>query len=497
MYDLVVIGAGSGGLNVAGAAATVGAKVALIEKTKPGGAGSIAACLPSKGLVQVAKLAHQAGRAARLGVGTGPVQIDFAAVMSHVRDVVADFARGESVEVLRAKGIDVYHGSASFEAYDTVQVDLSTRISGHRFVIATGSRPAVPAIPGLTEAGCLDDHSLWSLATLPESLIVIGPEPRGIEFAQCFARLGTKVTLLTDSPRILPQEDPEASELLTRLLTGEGLAIRTGVEVTKVEVRAGQKVCTFRDAASGLTGESAGAAILLAAGRLANVESLNLEAVGIHGDAHHGIEVDDYLQTHSTRVYAIGDVLLRHPYTHVALREAAVAFQNAVLRIKKKIDYTRLPRGTFVDPEVAAVGITEEQARAEQRPARVYRVTFAEIDRARIDGLTDGFAKVVTTPSGKILGATVVGEDAGMILQELVLAMERNLSLGDLAAAVPIYPTYAGVVRQLADQHRATRLESSYVQTALKLFYGFLPRVAAGNGAAEPQTEPHVPAEHP
>ena len=192
---------------------------------------------------------------------------------------------------------------------------------------------------------------------------------------------------------------------------------------------------------------AAGAAILLAAGRLANVEALNLEAVGIHGDAEHGIEVDDYLQTHSTRVYAIGDVLLRHPYTHFAEREAAVAFQNAVLRIKKKIDYSGSPGRTFVDPEVAAVGITEAQA--ERRAAALSASTgsrFAEIDRARIDGRTDGFAKVVATPSGKILGATVVGEDASMIIQEFVLAMERNLSLHDLAAAVPIYPTYAGVV---------------------------------------------------
>jgi len=497
MYDLVVVGAGSGGMSVAAAAAKVGAKVALIEKNQLGGEGSIAACVPSKGLVQAAKFAHQGARAARFGVRTGPVQVDFAAVMSRVHDVVADFARGESAEALRAKAIDFYHGSASFAAYDTVLVDGSIRIAGHRFVIATGSRPAVPALPGLAEAGYLDSHSVWSLTTLPESLIVIGPEPRGIEFAQCFARLGAKVTVLTDSPRILPQEDPEASELLTRLLTGEGLTIRTGVEITKVEVRGGQKVCTFRYGATGSAAESTGAAILLAAGRLANVESLNLEAVGIHGDAHHGIEVDDYLQSHSVRVYAIGDVLLRHPYTHVAEREAAVAFQNAVLRIKKKIDYTRLPRATFVDPEVAAVGITEGQARALERPARIYRVAFAEIDRARIDGLTDGFAKVVANPAGKILGATVVGEDAGMILQELVLAMERNLSLGDLAAAVPIYPTYAGVVRHLADQQRATRLQSSYIQTALKLFYGFIPRVAAGNGAAEPQPAPPAEETHP
>jgi pyruvate/2-oxoglutarate dehydrogenase complex dihydrolipoamide dehydrogenase (E3) component len=497
MYDLVVIGAGSGGLHAARAAAKVGARVALIEKRKPGDVGSIPTWLPSKGLVQVAKLAQQVRRAARVGVGSGTAPVDFTAVMSHLRNVFADFAGGESDEAFKAAGIDAYRGSAAFEAYDTVQVDQSTRISGHRFVIATGSRPADPAIPGVADAACLDDHSVWSLTKLPESLIVIGSEPRALEFAQCFARLGTKVTLVTESPRILPHEDPEASELITRVLTAEGLAIRAGADVTKVEVRGEQKVCRLRDTATGSTGETAAAAILLAAGRLANVELLNLEAVGIHGDAQHGIEVDDYLQTHSTRIYAIGDVLLRHPYAHVAEREAEIVFQNAVLRIRKRMDYTRMPRATFIDPEVAAVGINEEQARALERPARVFRVAFAEIDRARIDGLTDGFAKVVTTPSGKILGATVVGEDAAMILAELVLAMERNLSLGDLTAAVSIYPTYAGVVRQLANQHRATRLESSYVQTALKLFYGFLPRVDSRNGTAEPEKPPPPQESHP
>ena len=182
------------------------------------------------------------------------------------------------------------------------------------------------------------------------------------------------------------------------------MAIRGGVEVTKVELRDGRKVCRFRDLTTGSTGESSGAAILLAAGRLANVEPLNLDVVGVHGDASHGIEVDDHLQTHSTRIYAIGDVLLRHPYTHFAEHEAAVAFQNAVLRIRKKIEYEGIPRGAFVDPEFAAVGISERQARAEQRPSRVYRLDFADIDRARIDGLTDGLVKVVATPAGKVLG---------------------------------------------------------------------------------------------
>jgi pyruvate/2-oxoglutarate dehydrogenase complex dihydrolipoamide dehydrogenase (E3) component len=494
MHDLVVIGGGSGGLNVATAAARVGARVALVEKERLGGECTFTACVPSKGLVQAAKLAHQIRGAAPFGIRTGAVEVDFPAVMNRVRSVVEGFARDESADVLRGRGIDVYHGSAAFEAYDTIRLDESTRIPGQRFVIATGSRSAIPAIPGLAEVGYLDHTKLWSMEKPPESLIVIGAGPTGIEFAQCFARFGSRVTILADSPRILPREDPEASDYLAQLLRAEGLNIHLDVEITQVEVRGGRKVCVFRET-EGSTAEVSGSDILVAAGRLAQVDDLNLEAVGVHADPQHGIEVDDYLQTHASRVFAIGDVLQRHQYTHAAEREAAVAFQNAVLRLRKRMDYETLPWATFSDPEVAGVGISEPQARAEQREIRVYRVPFAEIDRARIDGRTDGFAKVVATPGGKILGATVVGEDASLILQEFVLAIEKGLGLGDIAAAVHIYPTYAGVARRLANQFLATRLEKGFIQTALRLFYGFHPRVAATNGTAERETQEESPQE--
>ncbi len=239
-----------------------------------------------------------------------------------------------------------------------------------------------------------------------------------------------------------------------------------------------------------------GSDILIAAGRLANVEGMNLDEVGVHGDSNHGIEVDDCLQTHSTRVYALGDVLLRHPYTHVAEREAAIVFQNAVLKLRKKIDYSRLPWATFVDPEVASVGISEQQARAEARTVRVFRVDFRDIDRAVIDGRTDGFAKVVATPAGKVFGATVVGTEAAMIVQEFVLAVEKGMSLTDLGSAMPVYPSYAGVARHLANQFQETRLlGSGYIQTALRLFYGFAPRVSGRNGSTAVETPASLEAD--
>jgi pyruvate/2-oxoglutarate dehydrogenase complex dihydrolipoamide dehydrogenase (E3) component len=496
MYDLVVIGAGAGGLNVAARAAKVGARVALVERKKLGGEASLGVTLPSKGLVQAAKLAHRLREGDAVGLRGGPATIDFATLMRHIHEVASGIARGESAEVLRGQGIDVYEGTASFVAYDTVQVDGGTLVPSHRFVIATGSRPLPPEIPGLAGVECLDCQSLSNIRALPESLIVIGSEPAGLEFAQCFARFGSKVTVLTDSPRVLPKDDPEASDFVTRLLSEEGLTIKTGVELTKVESRGGEKVCTWRDSATGAAGETAATAILLAAGRLANVEGLNLEAVGVHGDARHGIEVDDYLQTASTRVYAIGDVLLRHPYVQFAEHEAGVAFQNAVLPFRRKVDYSSIPWATFTDPEVAAVGSSEAQIRALERPYRVYRVAYSEIHRARIDGHTEGFAKVVATPAGKILGATVVGEDAAMVVQTFALAMRKYLALSDIAGAVPIYPTYAAVAHHLAAQHRASRLESSYVQRALRLLYGFTPRIAAGNGSTGQEPVPEAkPAE--
>ncbi len=474
MYDLVVIGGGSGGLRVATAAARVGARVALVEKKRLGGEGTLAGCVPSKGLVQAAKLVRQVRSAGSFGLRTGTVDVDFPAVMKYVRSVVEGFAVDESDEVLRARGIEIYHGSAAFEAYDTVRIDGTTTVLGQRFVIATGSRPAIPEVPGLSEAGYLDDIRIGSLERLPESLTVIGSGPSAIEFAQSFARFGSQVTILASSPRILPQEDLEASECLAGVLKAEGMTIHLNVEIAKVEVRSGKKACVFRDTVTGSTGEVASMEILVESGRVAQVEGLNLEAVGVHADAQHGIEVDDYFQTHSSRIYAVGDVLMREQWAHAAEQEAAIVFQNAVLRKYKKLHHESIPRATFSDPEVASVGISEAQAVAESRDHRVYRVPFTEVDRARIDRRTAGFAKVLATPGGKILGVTVVGDEAALILQPFVLAMEKGLGLADIAAAVPIYPTYAGAARSLADQFLATRLEKGFFQTALRFFYGFL-----------------------
>ncbi len=490
MYDLVVLGGGSGGLNVASAAARVGARVALVEKSHLGGECTHTACVPSKALIQAARVVHQVRQAGDYGVRASAPEVDFAAVMARVRQVVASFAGSDSGDSLRAKGIEVFRGSPAFEAYDTVVVDGQERLVSQRFVIATGSRPDVPNIPGLAEAGYLDNTTVWGLNELPIALIILGAGPTGMEFAQAFARLGSNVTVLADSEHVLPREDVEISERVQAALVAEGIAIRTGVEVTHVAKRDGQTVCFYRRTLTGETGEVAGTHLIVATGRRPNIEGLNLDVAGIHADPEHGIEVDDYLQTRSTRTYAIGDVLQDHQFTHAAEREATVAFQNAVLRLPKKIDYSALPWAVFVDPEVATVGLSESAARDRWPEVRVFRAEFADLDRARIDGRTQGFAKVVVLPSGKILGATILGEQAALILQEFVLAMENGLTLQDIAATTHTYPTYAGLARKLANEFLATRLEGGLVQTALRWFYGYKPK-GAERGAAEPE----IPAE--
>jgi pyruvate/2-oxoglutarate dehydrogenase complex dihydrolipoamide dehydrogenase (E3) component len=482
MYDLVVLGGGSGGLNVAVAAAAVGARVALIEKNRLGGECTHTACVPSKTLIQSARVAHEVRRAGAFGIRVGPPEVDFPAVMARVREVVAGFAAGDSAEVLRARGIDVVFGSPAFAADDTVLVDSRTQILSHRFVIATGSRPFIPSIPGLAEAGYLDNNTVWSLDALPPRLLVVGAGPAGLEFAQAFARLGSQVTVLAHSNQILPREDPEIAARVEPLLTDEGITFHTGVQITGVAIRDGKKVCSFQSQAEGSTGEAAGDEILVAAGRSANVEGLNLEVLGIQADSRHGIEVDEYLHTRARRVWAIGDVLGRYQFTHAAEREAAVAFQNALLRLPKKIDYTALPWATFVDPEVATVGrLTPPESGAEARETRTFRVELNDIDRARIDGQSAAFAKLLATKSGKILGVTIVGAEASSVIQEFVVAMEHGLSMADLMNTVHTYPTYVGLVRKLAIQFGSTRLEKGIVQAALRWVYGFTPRRGPGD----------------
>jgi pyruvate/2-oxoglutarate dehydrogenase complex dihydrolipoamide dehydrogenase (E3) component len=486
MYDLVVLGGGAGGISAATAAAKLGAKVALIEKKSLGAENLGSASVPSKTLIHSAWVARQVKMADRFGIRAADPLVDFTAVMARVRAVVQEVATSASAESLRAKGIDVYHGSPKFEAYDTITVDGHTRIEGERFVIATGSRPSVPDVPGLAQSGFLDHHSIWNLSELPETLVILGGGIVAVEFAQAFARLGSKVKLLAESDHILPREDPEIADRVEAILSSEGITIKTGIDLTRVSAKSGLQSVSFRDRTTRDTFEAAGTHILVAAGRLANVEDLGLEGVGVHADPEHGIEVDAYLQTHAQRIFAIGEVIHKFESAHAAEREAAIAVQNAVLRLSRKVDYAAMPWTTFTDPEVATVGLSEEAARLENPEILVFRAEYSDLDRARIDGRTEGFAKLVASPSGKILGLSILGEGASLIVQEFVLAKENGLGLGSIAGAVHTYPTYAGLARELANQFMTSRAHEGMVHAALRWFRGFKPR----GEKAEPATTP-------
>jgi pyruvate/2-oxoglutarate dehydrogenase complex dihydrolipoamide dehydrogenase (E3) component len=484
MYDLIVIGGGSGGLNVASAAARIGAKVALVEKHALGGECTHTACVPSKALLRAAAAAHEARQAGTFGIRSGPVSVDFPAVMARVRSVVASFAESDGADVLAARGIEVVFGSPRFEAYDTITVDDTRRLEARRFVIATGSRPAIPEIPGLADCGYLDNTSIWALERLPASLAVIGGGPVGVELGQALARLGTRVTILESGPHLLPREDAAIAGVLARCLEAEGVTVHCGVRATGVSVHGHVKRLSARPV--GRPGEEIeveAEAILVAAGRAANVEGLALDRIGIHADTRQGIEVDAYLQTSAPHVYAIGDVIGRKRFTHAAELHAAVVFQNALLGIPRKLDERNLPWATFTDPEVATVGLTEQAAQRQGGEVRVFESSLAHVDRVRIDAGPPGLARVVTAAGGRILGASIVGPDASLAIQEFVLAIDRGLSLADLARVVHPYPTVNGVIRGLANQAMATRLERPVVRQALSWLYGFEPREAPAPSA--------------
>ena len=474
MYDIVVIGGGAAGLNVASAASRIGAKVALIEKAKLGGECTNTACVPSKALLRAARIAHEIRLANEFGIHPGEVRVDFPAVMARVRAVVESFRAGETAERLSKKVIEVIAGSPRFESYDTVVIDGTRRISAAKFAIATGSRPDLPPIPGLLESGYLTNETIWNLNALPESLAILGGGPVAIEFGQAFARLGSKVTIIEKNSEILHREDRDATAILRQRLAAEGIGFVLGVEATGIGIREGSIVVKHRSG-SGEASEVRASYLLVATGRIANVEGLNLVAIGIHASAERGIPVDDYLATAARNVYALGDVIARDRFTHAAERMAAVVFQNALLKLPKKYRDDAIPRVVFSDPEFAAVGITEAQATERGIEAKIVALDLAKVDRVRIDGDEGGLLKVVATPGGKVLGATIVGPDASLAIQELVLAIEHGLTLGDLAGTVHPYPTMASAVRSVANRFAASRLDGGFVRTALKWVYGLTP----------------------
>jgi len=454
-YDLVVLGAGTAGLVAAAGAAGLGARVALIERDRMGGDCLNTGCVPSKALLRSARAAAEARLAPAFGVGVGDVAIDFPAVMTRLRRLRAELSGHDSAMRLRDLGVDVFFGEGRFVSDEAIAVGEAI-LRFRRALIATGARPSVPTLPGLERSGFLTSESVFGLLERPRRLAVIGAGPIGCELGQAFARLGSKVTLLSRADRILPRENPDAAEILRAALVADGVEVHLAAQPLRVGAADGESILHWT--APGGDGATACDAILVATGRTANVEGLGLEQAGIgHGPG--GIEVDDHLRTTNRRVFASGDVCLGDKFTHAADAASRLVLRNALFAGRRRVSDLLVPRCTFTDPEVAHVGLDPAAALRRGIALDSIEVAMREVDRAVLDGEAEGWLRVhLRRGTDRILGATMVGRHAGETLAVVVLAMNAGVGLGRIAETVHAYPTRAEVVRKAADAYQRTRL---------------------------------------
>jgi len=443
-YNLVVIGAGPAGLVAAAGAAGLGAKVALVERHLMGGDCLNYGCVPSKALLKAAHRAHQ--------TGTAP---DFAEIMEGLRQKRNDLAGHDSAARFSELGVDVFLGQGRFSGPDTVEVD-GRQLRFHRAVIATGARAALPPVAGLKEAAPLTNETLFSLEKLPAHLVIIGAGPIGCEMAQAFRRLGAQVTLVEMADRPLPNEDPDASAVITEQLRREGVDLILDARIEKAGQDNGDKKIILR--ADGAERTLTADEILVAAGRSPNLEGLDLETAGV---AYHakGIEVNDRLQTSNAKIYAAGDICSAWQFTHSADAMAKIVLRNALFFGRSKASALVMPWVTYTSPEVAHVGMTASEAAAQGDKVATFTARMAEVDRAVLEEETAGFARVhADRRSGRILGATLVSAHAGESIGQMSLAITAGLKMSDIEATIHPYPTQAEIWKRLAGLHLRTRL---------------------------------------
>lgn len=455
-FDLIAIGGGTAGLVTAAGAATLGLRVALVERESLGGDCLWTGCVPSKALIASAKLAHQMRHAERLGLeGASPAHV-FNRVMERMRAARARVAQHDDPERFRRMGVDVEFGCAQFTAADRVSVDGRT-LQAKRIVVATGAVPAVPPIAGLDEAGYLTHVTAFDQNTLPRRIALLGGGPIGLEFAQVYNRLGAHVTVFEMLPQLLPREEPEAAAALASVLAAEGIALHVGTKVERVErTAAGDKQVCARTA----SGEAIAVPvdeIFVATGRRANAEGLGLERAGVAVERG-AVQVDATLRSSVPGIWAAGDVAGGPQFTHVADYHAKLVLRNAVFPFSTKLDYSAVPAVTYLDPEVARVGLTEAEARQRFGTVQVYRHEFSDLDRAIVDGHDAGFVKIVTRAGGRIVGATIVASGAGELLMPLVLALKQGIKLPKLSQLVYPYPTMSEGIKRAADTYYRHKL---------------------------------------
>ena len=470
-YDLAVIGAGAAGLAAAQTGVALGKRTVIIERDRLGGECTWNGCVPSKALIEAARLCHDLTAARRFGIGAGPVRVDFPAVMAHVQDVIATIASFEDEDHLQKAGIAVRRGNATITGATTVTVDGEV-LGADRIAVCTGSRPAVPPIEGLDKVPHLTNENLFDLSALPRQLIVIGAGPIGLEMAQAFRRLGSDVEVVDVVDTLLPREDPQVASLARQLLEDEGVKFSLGVQVRAV-VRAQKEYrVTLSSGAAGSHGDEStsagrqsaereliGDAVLVATGRRPRVEDLGLETVGVKIERR-GVAVDEHCRTSVETIYAAGDVTGLLPFTHAAAYQGRIAASNA-LGSRSKADYRVVPWVTFTDPEIAHLGLTEPEARKEHGEIEVACLPYTAIDRAVIQRQVRGLIKVIAKGKpvigtrfggGEIVGAHIVGPNASDLIHEFADIMQTRSFTGRLAQTIHAYPTMSLGVQQAVAQ---------------------------------------------
>ncbi len=471
-YHLVVIGAGTGGLVTAAAAAGLGARVALVERHLMGGDCLNVGCVPSKAVIRASRAWQNArSGASRFGAPPAHGDGDFSTVMTRMRRMRADLSPIDSAARFRDLGIDVFLGDATFDGPDAVTVAGAT-LAFRRAVIATGARAAVPPIPGLADAPYFTNDSIFTLTERPAHLVILGAGPIGCELAQAFARLGTRVTLLDKATQIMPRETADASTIVADVMRHEGVEILLGVDIARVSHANGSTtVHVVRD---GRAQEIDCDTLLVATGRTPNVHGLQLERANVAFDERTGVTVDDRLRTTNSSIYAVGDVCSVLQFTHAADFQARLVVQNALFFGRGKASDLITPRVTYTSPEVASIGESEETAAMKGIAVDVVTVPLHEVDRARLDDETEGFCRIVLTRgSDQILGATIVAEHAGENIGEVVLAMTAKLGLGMIGKTMHPYPTQGEMLRKAADAWRRRKL-TPFVKSLFASYFRFI-----------------------
>jgi pyruvate/2-oxoglutarate dehydrogenase complex dihydrolipoamide dehydrogenase (E3) component len=455
-YNLVVVGAGTAGLVSAAGAAGLGAKVALIERNLMGGDCLNVGCVPSKGVIRAARAAHDARSGAQFGVQLDcKPEIAFATAMERVRRLRVGISGHDSAERFKKLGVDVYLGNGRFVGPSALEVD-GKRIEFHRAVIATGARAAELPIPGLKEAGCYTNETIFTLTKLPGRLVVIGAGPIGCELAQSFQRFGSQVTMLTDGAEILPKEDRDATAIVRKQIEKDGVKIIAGARIQSAGIQNGSKRLSF--AIGDRTGELDCDAILVSVGRTPNLEGLGLEAANVRYGTR-GVDVDARMRTSNPRVFAAGDICSRYKFTHAADAMARIVIANALFFARRKVTDLVIPWCTYTDPEIAHVGYYEKEARAAGFDVATITESLDHVDRAILDGEEDGFARVhYNRKTGGILGGTIVARHAGEMIGELTLAITAKQGMSVLSSTIHSYPTQVEVLRKIGDAYMRTKL---------------------------------------